>query len=76
MAYIYLPCWDLVFYCLDELLLQAVQTQSPSEDSAEDQPLVSPDSVEKLPSQPSHGYVIQEKIEMVCTSKQDSECIY
>jgi hypothetical protein len=71
-VYIYLT-GIYFFTVLDELLLQTVQTETSSEDSAEDQPLFSPDSAEMLQSQPSHCYVIQEKIEMVCTSKRDSE---
>jgi hypothetical protein len=76
MARPYNPLLGFVFYCLVELLLQTVQTESSDEDSAEDQPLFSPDSAEKLPSQPSHPYVIQEKIEMVRVSKRRSECNY
>jgi hypothetical protein len=51
-----------------------VEPESSGEDSAEDQPLFPPDSGEKLPSQPSQFYVIQEKIEMVCTSEKGSGC--
>jgi hypothetical protein len=53
-----------------------VEAESSGEDSAEDQPLFSADSAEKLPSQTSQFYVIQEKIEMVRTSEKGSECNY
>lgn len=54
----------IVQWKLIQEMKRTVQTESSSEDSAEDQPLFSADFAEKLPSQPSHCYVIQEKIEM------------
>ncbi|XP_069685158.1 transmembrane protein 104 homolog [Periplaneta americana] len=43
---------------------RALQAESLDEDSAEDTPLFSPDSVERFPPQSHRYYVIQEKIEM------------
>ncbi|GFG32851.1 hypothetical protein Cfor_06349 [Coptotermes formosanus] len=51
---------------------RGLQTESLDEDSAEDTPLFSADSVERFESEPHHYYVIQEKIEMVCISKRES----
>lgn len=54
--------------------MQGLQTDSLDEDSTEDTPLFSPDTVDRFESQPHDCYVIQEKIEMVCISKRESAC--